>query len=214
MRALIFANGVLRPSNKVKKLIRPDDLLIAADGGALHLRELGLTPRLVVGDFDSLDPETLAELEQAGATLERHSPRKDQTDLELALDLAVSAGAAEIQVWGALGRRWDMTVANIMLPTSSKYDGVKISIIDDDQEFWPVRGGGSSEFFGRPGDVFSLIPLGGEARGVTLEGLEYPLVEATLPLGSTWGVSNVLVGEKGRVSLAAGLLLCILNRKS
>ena len=94
MRAVIFANGGFSHPDP----LLPGDFVIAADGGARYCLELGITPHLVVGDFDSLDPASLQALEQAGVELARYPERKDFTDLELALQHARLRGADEILI--------------------------------------------------------------------------------------------------------------------
>ena len=84
MRAVIFANGDLNDPQSVLHHLRPEDLLIAADGGLHHCHTLGLTPQVLIGDFDSLTEGDLASLEAKGTRLLRYPPAKDYTDLELA----------------------------------------------------------------------------------------------------------------------------------
>ncbi len=210
MRAIIFANGLLNDADAVRAALAPDDVLIAADGGARHCRALGLTPAVVIGDFDSLDGADLARLEAAGVRVIRHPARKDFTDLELALQHAAALGAEEVLIFAALGARWDQTLANLLLPAAPGFERVRIRLIDGPQEMMLLRGGGSLELTGAPGDTVSLIPLGGDAHGVTTHGLEYPLSAGDLQFGATRGVSNVLLGEKAAVQVKDGLLLCIL----
>ena len=186
MRAVIFASGVLNHLPDARTIMRSDDLVIAADGGARHCLSLGITPSFVIGDLDSLRNDDLNALRIAGAKIIRYPTKKDQTDLELALRLAIDLGASEILVLGALGARWDMSMANILL-----------------------RGGEKLTFHGRKGDILSLIPLGQDACGVTLHGLEYPLKDGILQFGATRGISNVLLEERAVVYLKQGLLLCI-----
>jgi thiamine pyrophosphokinase len=205
LRAVIFANGGLTHPYP----LLPDDLIIAADGGARYCLELGLTPHLVVGDFDSLDPVSLQLLAQAGVELVRYPERKDFTDLELALQHARQRGADEILVLAALGGRWDQTLANLLLPASESLYSTHVTLIDGAQEIHLLRLGERLELHGRPGDTVSLIPLTGDAAGVTTHGLEYALSEETLYFGSTRGISNVLVDESAWVSLQEGLLLCV-----
>jgi len=85
MRAIIFANGEFPDPQGVRNLLRPDDLIIAADGGTRHALAAGVIPHIVVGDLDSLSPDEQARVEAAGSQIVRFSPRKDETDLELAL---------------------------------------------------------------------------------------------------------------------------------
>lgn len=209
LRAVIFANGLLGSLNAARQSIRPDDILIAADGGARHCRRLGLTPHFIVGDFDSLEEAELQTFQDAGVVVIRHPARKDFTDLELALRHARSLGVAEILILGGLGARWDQTLANLLLPAAKEFTGVNIRLLDGAQEVFLLRGGESAQVAGIPGDTVSLIPLGGDALGVRAGGLEYPLNGETLLFGATRGVSNLLLGESASVSLAEGLLLCV-----
>ena len=210
---MIVANGELGPGARqaARALVRPGDRVIAADGGALHCRALGLTPETVIGDFDSLTPPDLAALEAAGARLVRHPVRKDQTDLELAVRWAVETGADDIVVLAALGGRWDQTLANLLLPALPGLGQARLRLVDGDQQIYLIRGKGRIE--GRPGDTVSLIPIGGEARGVTTDGLDYPLQRGTLPFGSTLGVSNALSAEAATVTVEVGTVLCVVIGK-
>jgi thiamine pyrophosphokinase len=213
LRAIIFANGELKHPESVKASMRDGDFIIAADGGAQHCLRLGITPHLVVGDFDSLDEPELRALQVSGARLARYDPHKDFTDLELALEHARQNGATQVLVLGALGARWDQTLANLLLPAARTLSGLEIHLLDGAQEISLLRGGESCRLEGQPGDTLSLIPLTLEARGVVTEGLEYPLRRETLYLGATRGVSNVLVESQASVSLEEGLLICVLDRQ-
>ena len=208
-RAVIFANGLLGNLESARQVLRPDDILIAADGGARHCRRLGLTPHFIVGDFDSLEPAELLTFQDAGVAVIRHPARKDFTDLELALRHARSLGVAEILILGGLGARWDQTLANLLLPAAKEFASVHIRLLDGAQEVFLLRGGESAQVRGSPGDTVSLIPLGGDAQGVRTSGLEYPLAGDTLVFGATRGVSNVLMGETAAIQLERGLLLCV-----
>jgi thiamine pyrophosphokinase len=210
LRAVVIANGVLSDPSKSLSYIHADDLLIAADGGALHCQVLGLAPDVVIGDFDSIEVGLLAELEAGGAKVIRHPARKDYTDLELALQYARDAGANQILVLAALGNRWDQTLANLLLPASEDFSQVDIRLLDGHQEVLLVRAGLGVHVKGQPGDTLSLIPLYGDAHGVTTRGLEYPLNEGTLTFGSTRGISNVLLEDEAEIFLRQGLLVGVL----
>ena len=202
MRAVIFANGELHRATE----LHADDLLIAADGGARHCLALGLKPAIVIGDLDSLDENDLAALKAAGIEIIRYPERKDYTDLELALQYAQEQGVTEILVMGALGARWDQTIANILLPAA--FSPLKISLTDGPQELFFIRGGEQLQINGQQGDTVSLIPLTNDTYGITTQGLEYALNDENLSFGSTRGISNVLLEEEATISLKAGLLLC------
>ena len=84
-RVIIVANGECRNPSFYRSLARPEDYVICADGGTCHALAIGLQPRLVIGDFDSLDGAMRRQL--AGRQVEFHCYpcEKDQSDLELAL---------------------------------------------------------------------------------------------------------------------------------
>jgi thiamine pyrophosphokinase len=209
MRAVIFANGAVRHPDHARRQVRSDDLLIAADGGLHHLQDLGLTPRVVIGDFDSLDPGELRSLERAGVGLVQHPARKDATDLDLALEYARDQGAQQAVVLGAVGGRWDQSLANLLMIAAGRHQGLQVRLVDGPQEAQLVRPGEPLDIEGQPGDTLSLIPLAGDAGGITTQGLEYPLEDSTLRFGSSRGVSNSLVSKRGSVALREGLLMCI-----
>ncbi|MBI4314580.1 MAG: thiamine diphosphokinase, partial [Chloroflexi bacterium] len=166
-RTIIFANCSLAHPSAARALIGPGDRLIAADGGAAHCLALGLTPHLVIGDFDSIAPADLDALQRAGAHLMRHPARKDQTDLELALETAVGEGATDVTILGGLGGRWDQTLANLLLPTLPWLAQARVEIADGRQIIRYLRGPGQMALNGHPGDTLSLIALGAGAQGIT-----------------------------------------------
>ncbi len=206
-RTVIFANGHLPDPASVEFLLQPDDWIIAADGGACHALACGRTPHLVIGDLDSLPPETQAELEAAGSECLAHPADKDETDLELALLHASAAGAAAVLVLGAFGGRLDQTFANLLLLARPELAHLQVSISDGRQTAWLVRD--EIAIGGAAGDRVSLIPIGGDVHGVTTRGLAWKLAGETLYLGQARGVSNVMTGSQARVQVTAGLLLCI-----
>ncbi len=214
MRAVIIASGWLNEPEHAKNMISQADLLIAADGGAEHFRALDLWPHILVGDLDSITAPTLAALETAGVEIQRYDPRKDYTDLELALRLAQERGAAEVLVFGAVGSRWDQTLASLLLPAADDLRGMDVRLVDGYQELRLLHGGERLELQGQPGDTVSLIPLSAAALGITTHGLEYPLTDEGLHLGSTRGVSNVLLEALATIGLRQGLLLCVIQHES
>jgi thiamine pyrophosphokinase len=206
-RTIIFANGLMADPASARAAVSPADRLIAADGGLHHLLALGLRPHVLIGDLDSVAPAEAEAAQASGARVERFSPRKDQTDLELAVRLARAEGAADILIFGALGARWDQTLANLLLLAHPDFHGARLRLVDGAQQIYLIRG--QAIIDGQPGDTVSLISLQGDARGVTTHGLEYPLQRGSLAFGSTLGVSNVLLGTQATVTVEAGLVACV-----
>ncbi len=213
-RAVIFANGILNDPAAAQAAIQAGDIIIAADGGGRLCRQLGITPHILIGDFDSLTPADLQYFQSAGTQVHGFPERKDYTDLELALRHAQSLGCQEIVVLAALGARWDQTLANLLLPAAAGLEDIHIRLLDSAQEVMLVRSGRETLVAGTPGDTVSLIPLGGDALGVLTHGLEYPLHGETLYFGATRGISNVLLQETATLYLEQGMLLCVVIHKT
>lgn len=210
MTAVIFANGVLNRAPKLDELIHQAELVIAADGGANHCDMLGITPDFLLGDLDSIDPAVLTNYQHKGIAIKRHPPRKDATDLELALDLAVEKGARMVWLIGALGGRWDMSVANILLAASAKYQDLHIFLAGQDCTMQILHPGPIHTIRGEAEQKVSLLALQSDVHGVTLTGFAYPLTEHTLLFGSSQGVSNLMLADEATVQHADGTLLCVL----
>lgn len=214
-RALIFANGVQMDIPSVRALVRPDDYLIAADGGLHHLQRLGLQPDLLIGDLDSIQPDEVEALKRSATRVEQFPVHKDETDLDLALDLALREGYETILILGALGGRLDMTLANIFLLGLPELAGRDVRLEDGLEEVFLIRPGSmGAQVRGQPDDVVSLLPLGGPVEGIRTEGLYYPLRGETLRPERTRGVSNRLTGTDARVTCEVGQLICIHTRQS
>lgn len=204
MRAVLVANGELTDHARLKEIWLRAKLRIAADGGARNARMyLRIAPHVVIGDFDSLDDETRGWLERSGAEFIRHPPAKDETDLELALQLAQTRGADEITILGAFGGRVDQFLANVMLLNQAR----RMAIVDAASEMWVGKGNEGIE--GSKGDILSLIPLDERVEGIVTEGLEYPLRNETLERGSTRGISNVMLSQRAAVLWTRGTLLIV-----
>ena len=208
MRVIIFANGRFPDPAAHRHLIQSEDLVVGVDGGTLHARAVGVNPHVIIGDLDSLEPDLRAELEAAGTQFLSHPADKDETDLELALLYAVERGAEEIIILAALGGRLDQEIANLLLLTHPALADTQVKVVEGNQTGFIIRNQATIE--GQPGDTVSLIPLRGDAEGVTTEGLRWELHEETLRFGLARGVSNVLLGREARVSVREGILLCVL----
>lgn len=217
-RAVIFANGQLPDIEAARALLREDDYLIAADGGANHLMRMGILPAIVIGDLDSVDEDKLYELTYAEFGIEQYSEDKDETDLELALQYALELAPSAILIVGALGGRFDQTLANLSLLTDPRLPSIDIRLDDGVEEvffLWPVAGkGGQGEVHGRSGDLVSLIPWGGPVEGVSTEGLRWPLYGETLYVYKSRGVSNVMLADTASVQTQSGMLLVVHRRSA
>ena len=204
MYATIVANGELEESERLRAIWSRADLRVAANGGARNARErLSIAPHVVIGDLDSLDDATARWLDDARTERIQHPRAKDQTDLELAIDLARARGATRITLLGVLGARIDQTLANVFLLGR----GDDVRIVTHLSELWITRG--STEIIGKIGDTVSLIPLSERVDGIETWDLEFPLRGETLYQSAARGISNVLQAEHARVRVKNGTLLIV-----
>jgi len=209
-RAVIFANGEIRDRDRLRAMLGPDDLLIAADGGLHHLIEIDLSPSFLIGDLDSVTPEQVRTVKEHGGQVIQFSKDKNETDMQLAIDQALSLGCTEIVVAAALGGRLDQTLGNIFLLDRVDLGTCSIRLDDGVEEVFLIRD--SAWITGSAGDIVSLLPLNGPVYDVKTEDLKYPLVYEKLFPDRTRGISNVMMADRARVSISRGTLICIHTR--
>lgn len=212
MKVLVFAAGQIHNYDRVKPLVGNHDLILCADGGVRHALVMGLTPDLVLGDFDSTDPELWAEVQARGIPVRRYRSEKDETDTELAIQEAVDRGADEILLLGATGDRLDHTIANLLLLPGLP-PNIHVTVADANNVIHLLREGAQQVRIQRmEGQYISLLPLSQEVVGIHTEGVKWPLQGATLRWGKSLGVSNQVVEEEAAISIEGGYLLVIQAR--
>lgn len=221
--AIIVANGDV-PSNpdQLLELAVPDEdgppLVIAADGGARKAAAIGLPPRIVIGDGDSLSEEDIASLRGQGVEVLLFPAEKDESDTELALREAVAAGARRIVVLGAFGgQRLDHSLANLALLALPEIEGRDVVLTDGATTIrllGRADGPGELHVKGAPGELVSLFPLDATVEGIVTAGLRYPLHDEPLRLGPSRGLSNELVETEAHISTRRGRLVVVHTRGS
>jgi thiamine pyrophosphokinase len=192
------------------------ELVVAADGGARLAPVLGVRIDAWVGDGDSLPVADLEALRAAGVPLTLASPDKDESDAELALLAAISMGADDVTVLGALGgQRLDHAVANIGLLAHPRLVGRRARLLDAASRVTlldaPLADGSAlhHDLGGRIGDVVSLLPFGERVEGITTAGLRYPLRDEPLEAGPARGLSNVRERHDASLVVRRGRLLVV-----
>ncbi|NLG24482.1 MAG: thiamine diphosphokinase [Clostridiales bacterium] len=180
--------------------IEPGDMLIAADGGMGYLDRMGLTPDLLVGDFDSL------EAAESGVPTIALPAEKDVTDAMAALDEGLARGFRRFALYGGVGGRFDHTLANVQAMAYLAGRGARGVLIGDGDALTAVRDG-AIEFPAGLTGYLSVFCHGDRATGVNERGLKYSLTDATLTNRHALGVSNEFTGAPARVSVASGTLV-------
>lgn len=212
MRVLIFVNGYFKTTPFIRRSLTDADYIIAVNGGTRHALSVDLIPNVIVGDQDSLSPADRERVVNVGTQFIEFPARKDETDLELALHHAVEKRATEVYLFGALGGRIDHALANVLLLSFPEFERLPIRFFAEQQELFLIRQ--TARIFGNPGDLVSILPIGGAAIGVSNSGLEWSLKQETLPPGSPRGISNVLLDTEASITLQQGRLVCIVTHRS
>ncbi|MBO7376711.1 MAG: thiamine diphosphokinase [Clostridia bacterium] len=198
MRAFIYVGGDVFPDRKSIPSPEGDVLTIAADSGWLNARRLGVTPRTVVGDLDSLGEGKLP----SDTELIRLPVEKDYTDTQQAVEVAIERGAGEIVIVGGISGRIDHTLANFGILEDLSLRGVYASVCDGRQRVRFLRG--SSVIVGRGYKYLSVIAADEKVKGLEIDGTKYKLKNGTLTRRLQYAVSNEIEGNCALVSARKG----------
>ena len=185
---------------------RAGDFIIAADGGWLACRKTGITPDLLLGDFDSLSTQP------DFPNILRVPVEKDDTDTMLAVKTGLERGETEFHIYGGMGGRTDHTIANLQGLLYLADHGAWGWLYGDRERFTAIRDG-SITLPARERGIVSVFCMGADAQGVTIEGGQYTVHDAVLTSSFPLGVSNHYVGNPVRVTVTRGSLLIALIEK-
>jgi thiamine pyrophosphokinase len=206
-RALILANGKPPSKHLFQKYLASADWFICADGGANTAARFGCTPDLIIGDFDSIEKETLIVFSKVDV-----KKLKDQnsTDLEKALTAAILKKYKEIVVLGATGGRLDHAIGNLsaLVKFSRK---AHITFIDNMGKF--IAANHSLKFNLPFGTIISLLPLS-RCSGIVTKGLKWNLKNEALELGVRESTSNVVVSSLVSIKVKKGTLIIFVSNNN
>ena len=195
-KCVVIGGGDLTATDRLLKKISDTDYIICCDSGYLHAQALGITPDLIVGDFDSMQkPET--DIETILLPCE-----KDDTDSFFAVKTALSRGFDCFLLLGMTGGRFDHTLAAVsILEYLEKHSAVG-EICDG---MLTIRLTDTSIDINPDCRYFSVFAQS-RAEGVTITGAKYNLDDAVIESSYQYGVSNEPCGTP-RVSVKQGKLL-------
>lgn len=206
--ALVLAGGDLQPTDRLRGIARAADLVVVADGGLRHAAGLGVSPTVIVGDFDSVEVRDLAS--HAATPKQRHPTDKRELDLELALAEAQRRGAQRTIVMGAFGSRLDQTLAALLVCARHQREGLACTLHGTHVDAYPLSAGQSVDPTLPAGTTFSVVALD-DAVLVSIRGARYTADRIALPFGVGRGVSNESAGDT-EVTCHRGLMVVIVER--
>ena len=190
----------------------PHDFVIAADKGMEFLRRAKRLPDVIVGDFDSVSPETLAWFAEKKVEIRKFQPQKDSTDMEIAVLMALENGSTQITVLGATGSRMDHMLGSIRNLSLALRAGVPCSIVDAHNRIRLFGGPLTIKKEEQYGKYVSLLAFGEPVTNLTLRGFFYPLDGYTMTCDDAIGVSNQITEDEARITFDGGRLLVIESR--
>jgi len=199
--AMLVANAPLRWHPRLAAMAASAHPLLAADGGADHLARLGLRPTAVVGDLDSISAETRIWLGEA-CLVDR--PDQDRTDLDKALEYAFDElGIRSLKVLAALGGRTDHDLGNLGLLARLAM-GDRLVFEAANQTVLAVSG--ETSLAAIPGETWSFWTFDPSVQ-VTIDGVHWPLENASIDAGNRPSISNEAVEDQVRISTTGGSVI-------
>lgn len=204
--ACIVTGGTVSPEFLKKHLkYNSYSVLIAVDGALTVLHKAEICPDFIVGDFDTVEESLL--LCYNSSRICRHQPEKDQTDTELAVDVAVREGCTEISFLGATGTRLDHSLANLFLLQQLLEYQVHGTVYDEYNKLYLKNKSFTIRKNEAYGNYVSLLPLTDNVTGVTLTGFKYPVSDRIFYRKYTLGVSNEITQEEATVEFSKGIFI-------
>ncbi len=208
---LLVLGGEIRDYELFARRLERAQQVFVADSGARHLTRLGLTPKRVYGDLDSLTAEEIRRFSESGCVFTVSPAEKNDTDGAIVLKEALREGYEEILIWGALGGRPDHSYANITLLRFPAYSGrgalPELVIEDKGIKVFIARKNAWIE--GTAGDLLSLFALSGSVSGFRQKGLKYQPDGGVFYSFFPLGVSNEFTGDRVWMDWDSGDLLCM-----
>ena len=212
-RTLIVSGGEVEEKLfKEISLNNKIEYIIASDRGLELLDKLNVIPNYIIGDFDSIDKNILERyINNKETTIKRLNPEKDYTDTHMAIKLAIELKSTEITILGAIGTRIDHTIANIHILRECLEKNIECKVINNNNEIQLINKKTILKLDNNY-KYISLIPLTTKVKGINLKGFKYQLLNATLEIGHSIGVSNEQIEEFAQIDLKEGILILIKSR--
>lgn len=207
MRVVIVSGGRAPSENILKRYTDEKSYIICADSGANCLFQYGYVPKLILGDFDSIDKNVLSYFINKGCEISKFQPEKDFTDTEAAFNAAVKLSPEEIVFLGCTGSRLDHALSNLGLLFRCLSLNIKASIVDENNCI--TLHDKSFEMEGKSGETFSLQCFGETVKNLSILGAKYPLYNYDLSFGDPRTVSNEFLNGKASIQFDSGIIMLL-----
>ena len=206
MRAFIVCGGEIYPQN-ISERPEGDDIVIAADSGYKNAQELGIAVNVLVGDFDSL-----SDIPDGNFEIVRVPAEKNETDAQLAVNIALTRGADELVIIGSTSGRFDHALSLMHILEDMWEKKVRGYIVNGQNRVRYVKNSGHILLRSQNYKYFSLIAAGETVKGVSIEGAKYPLIKKTLERRNQFAVSNEILKNAALITVKKGAVYIIESR--
>ena len=203
-KCIILANGKSPQLSVIEYLKKKNySTLICADGGANSANKLKIVPDFILGDFDSIDKQTLNKFKANSKIIQ--IKRQNDTDVEKCLKFAIKKKFSEAVLLGVTGNRLDHTFCNLGIVIKF-YDKIKLGIIAENSILIPYIG--KVELKTYPGETISLYGFDKKTK-IYSRDLKYPLKNISLPFGEKESTSNIAITNSTKINVTGGIIFII-----
>ena len=185
------------------KIIEFSDI-VGVDGGAQHLIDRSITPSIVLGDLDSIEPVLLKKIKSMNIDFISYESDKDKTDFELSLDNIEIPSEKNIFLIGGEEGEVDHLFSIFSVLANFKY-------VENLRWFYQektilFRKNITVEI--KKGSKFSIIPIT-NLKSLTILGAEWGLNQEDIDAGSSKTLRNLSKSETISINCEAGLFCLI-----
>lgn len=210
MKGLVISSGTINNYSILDSMVEEVNFIVCADGGMDHLMKINRLPDLVLGDLDSISEQALDYINKNKIAIQKYPSIKDATDTALAMEYLVDEGFRDITLIGVTGTRQDHTIANVLLLNTLYDKGVKGKIVDDNNVIYLIDD--YLELKYQEGSYVSIVPITDNGIEVSLEGFYYNLNNEKIKFGSTYGISNKITNDYGKIKIHSGRALVFISK--
>lgn len=211
--SVIIVNGNIKDKIFHKKIIENAEFVVACDGGANILHEMGIIADYLVGDMDSIKGFVLDEYKKKNKKIEFLPEEKDITDSERGISVIRENGHKNVVMLGALGDRIDHFLSNLDLFYFADMNGLNMKIMTSTNTVFLVKKG-RTIIDAEISDIVSFNTISGDVHGISLDGFKYTLKNKDMLQGSFHMTSNIVIKKNPIITIKDGSLLCtIVNNR-
>ncbi len=209
-KVIIVANGDI-DKKYLQKIFNSYEFKISADGAGDKLYEMNLMPDIMVGDFDSINPCVLEHYKNLNVEFMKLDTHKDYTDTHICIQAAIDKGYKEIDIIGAIGGRWDHSLANVNLLYFAHKKDIRLRLVSENNTM-EIFGEGEYSLEREEDCYCSLIAIFDDSL-INLEDMKYSPENLVMRRGESIGVSNEYLEKDGRLTVKKGSVMLIKSKK-